>query len=58
LFRNDPSHNSLRFKKLAGYDDLWSVRVSLDLRAVARRADQTIDWIWIGHHGVFDNLFG
>ena len=57
-FRDDPNHNSLRFKKLSGYEDVWSVRISLDLRAVGRRTSGTIDWIWIGHHGNFDNLFG
>jgi len=28
IFAKNPEHNSLRFKKLAGHVDLWSVRVS------------------------------
>jgi len=62
LFLQDPSHNSLRFKKLAGRDNLWSVRVTISIRAVGHRdgghrdAD-TIIWVWIGPHGEFDSKF-
>src|SRR5438874_2220097 len=31
LFLQDPGHNSLQFKKLRGYPDYWSVRVSRDV---------------------------
>jgi hypothetical protein len=57
-FQSDPNQNSLSFKKLAGHVDLWSVRVSLDLRAVGHRAGDVITWVWIGTHNEFDNLFG
>ena len=58
LFVTDPSHNSLRFKKLAGHDDLWSVRVTLSVRAVGARSGDTIVWVWIGSHSEFDSRFG
>lgn len=54
----DPSHNSLRFKKLAGHDALWSVRVTLRVRAVGHREGDTITWVWIGTHSEFDSKFG
>jgi hypothetical protein len=56
-FRSDPGHNSLFFKKLRGHTDLWSVRISEDLRAVAHRSGDTVFWLWIGTHNEFDNLF-
>jgi len=56
-FRTDPSHPSLRFKKLAGRGDVWSVRVSDDLRAAGRRHGEIMRWFWIGTHNEFDNLF-
>ena len=37
---------------------VWSVRVSLDLRAVGHRTGEVITWVWIGTHNEFDNLFG
>jgi hypothetical protein len=58
LFAVDPSHNSLRFKKLAGHADLWSVRVTLSVRAVGARDGDTIVWVWIGSHNEFDTRFG
>jgi arginine/ornithine N-succinyltransferase beta subunit len=57
-FAVDPFHNSLRFKKLAGHDDLWSVRVTISLRAVAHRDGETVFWVWIGSHNEFDSKFG
>lgn len=56
-FLADPTHNSLRFKKLAGHETLWSVRVTLSIRAVGHRKDDTIVWLWIGSHGEFDRRF-
>lgn len=56
-FQSDPNQNSLAFKKLARHADLWSVRVSLDLRAVGHRSGEVITWVWIGTHNEFDNLF-
>ena len=58
LFTQEPSHNSLRFKKLAGHDNLWSVRVTISVRAVGHRDGDTIVWVWIGSHNEFDSRFG
>lgn len=58
LFADNPSHPSLRFKALQGWPDYWSVRVSLDVRAVGRRKGDTITWFWIGTHNDFDKTFG
>ena len=58
LFADNPDHPSLRFKKLGGYDDVWSVRINEQYRAVAERSGDTVVWVWIGSHNDFDNLFG
>lgn len=58
LFMEDSGHPSLRFKKLAGEEDVWSVRVTLNLRAVAQREGDTVTWFWIGPHKEFDQFFG
>lgn len=58
LFVENPAHPSLRFKKLAGHDTYWSVRVTLSVRAVGHRDGDTIVWVWIGTHAEFDHLFG
>jgi len=57
LFAENPDHPSLRFKKLQVSDSIWSVRISEQYRAVGVRSGDTIEWIWIGTHNEFDNLF-
>jgi len=57
LFDKAPEHPSLRFKKLAGQDRLWSVRINEQYPAVGVRSGEIIEWIWIGTHNEFDNLF-
>ncbi|MDQ6631048.1 MAG: hypothetical protein M3Y82_04730 [Verrucomicrobiota bacterium] len=57
LFERDPRHSSLHFKKLQARNNLWSVRITDQYRAVGVRSGETIEWIWIGTHNEFDNLF-
>jgi hypothetical protein len=58
LFEQNPEHPSLRFKKLGGYDHVWSVRINEQYRAVGERHGDMISWAWIGTHNEFDNMFG
>ena len=58
LFAQNPDHPSLRFKKLAGYARVWSVRVYEQYRAIGERHGDAIVWAWVGTHNEFDNLFG
>lgn len=57
LFQTNPQHNSLRFKRLYGHSNLWSVRVTRRIRAVGQRSGEVIKWVWIGSHDEFDKLF-
>jgi mRNA-degrading endonuclease RelE of RelBE toxin-antitoxin system len=58
LFSDNPAHPSLRFKKLAGHESIWSVRINDSFRALAERQGDTVVWFWIGSHNDFDKLFG
>lgn len=58
LFEENPNHPSLRFKKLGGYEHIWSVRINEQYRAVAERHGDSVVWVWIGSHNDFDKLFG
>jgi len=57
-FAKNPDHPSLRFKKLGGYDHIWSVRINEQYRAIGERQGDVMVWVWIGTHNEFDNLFG
>ena len=57
-FAETPDHPSLRFKKLGGYEHIWSVRINEQYRAVGERLGDSIVWVWIGSHNDFDKQFG
>ncbi len=57
LFRDNPDHPSLRFKKLHGQYGFWSVRFSSGYRAVCKRDGESVIWLWIGTHQDFDKVF-
>lgn len=56
-FMTNPGHPALRFKKLAGYPNLWSVRVNDDFRVVGFRDGDTMTWFFVGSHQAFDQRF-
>lgn len=55
LLKENPSYRSLRFEKLEGYDNYWSVRVTRGYRAVASKEGKTFVWFFIGEHDTVYN---
>lgn len=53
LLKTDPRHSSLRFKKIGV---LYSARIGLHYRALARERRDGFQWFWIGHHSTYDRL--
>lgn len=58
LWRRDPHHPSLRFRRLQGTDDRFSIRVGDHYRAVGKLAAGTTTWVWIGTHAEYDRMAG
>jgi hypothetical protein len=58
LFRQDPSHSSLRFKLVHPARPIYSVRIGLAYRALGVRDGDEIVWFWIGSHADYDHLLG
>lgn len=56
VFEEDPAHPSLHFKKAYTSEPIYSVRISLDFRALGRRDGEGIIWFWIGPHDEYDQL--
>jgi len=56
LFRENPAHPSPQFKKVADRGPVYSVRVTLDCRALGVLTGQEVLWFWIGSHGEYDRL--
>jgi hypothetical protein len=56
VWSKNQSHPGLRFKKIQNLQDVWSVRVSRNYRAVGAKDGNTIVWFWIGSHAEYDQL--
>ena len=56
LFRDDPRHPGLRFKRVHRTEPVYSVRVSRGYRAVGVLQEDAIIWFWIGSHTDYDRL--
>lgn len=54
LLRRDEHHASLRVRPVTG--PLWSVRIGLHYRALARQRAEGFVWVWVGHHSVYDQI--
>jgi mRNA-degrading endonuclease RelE of RelBE toxin-antitoxin system len=55
-FQNDPSHPSLRFKKVHPQLPIYSARINKDYRVVGQLEEDTVVWFWIGSHTEYDLL--
>ena len=55
LLKENPRHSSLHLKRI---DELWSVRVGINHRALGIDADNGsgIQWIWVVSHADYDKL--
>jgi hypothetical protein len=53
LLKQNPRHPSLRLKKIGV---IYTVRVGLHYRAIAKDRPEGLVWFWIGHHSVYDSL--
>ena len=55
-FVENPDHPGLRFKRIHSTEPIYSVRVTVDYRALGLREDNTMIWFWIGSHADYDEL--
>lgn len=56
LFRDNPRHPGLHFKRVHEYPPIFSARVGIGFRAIGVRDGNTIVWYWIGSHAEYDRL--
>jgi mRNA-degrading endonuclease RelE of RelBE toxin-antitoxin system len=56
LFRQNPNHPSLRFKKIHNTEPIYSARINIDYRAVGVLDGNEIVWFWIGPHAEYNKL--
>ncbi len=56
LFKENPHHPVLNFKRLQKDDELCSIRFANNWRALGYIKDDIIYWFWIGPHEEYNNL--
>lgn len=56
LFRDNPRHPGLRFKKVHPTQPVYSARISQDYRAVGVLRGEEVVWFFIGSHRQYDAL--
>lgn len=57
-FQTDPWHPPLRFKRIRGSRDLYSVRIGAGYRALGQRDQHGVTWVWIGSHADYEDALG
>ncbi len=58
LWAENPFHPSLHFKCVNAEAKIWSIRITLGIRAVGIMENDTVTWYWIGNHDEYRNFFG
>ena len=58
LWQQNPNHPSLAFKKLAGANERFSVRIGIHYRALGHLVPGGVEWVWIGSHEAYNKLVG
>jgi len=56
LWRNDPRHPSVQFKKVDDQEPIYSARVTADYRVLGSLEDDTVTWFWIGKHEEYERM--
>jgi hypothetical protein len=55
-FKKEPYYPSLHFKRVHSTKAIYSVRITIDYRAVGIQNDNEIVWFWIGTHKEYEKL--
>lgn len=56
LWRVNPHHLSLHFKRVDDEEPVYSARVTDDYRVLGLLEDDTVIWFWIGKHEAYERL--
>ena len=56
LWRVNPNHPALHFRRLKGSEDRFTVRIGDHYRALGTLSGEKMSWVWIGTHSDYDQL--
>ncbi|MBF0228432.1 MAG: hypothetical protein HQK63_02375 [Desulfamplus sp.] len=56
LWRDNPAHPAICFKRVKESQPIYSVRIGLSYRALGLFKSDTVTWFWIGDHDAYEYL--
>ena len=56
LWRDNPNHPSLEFKRVSRKQPVYSARIGLGWRTLCIKKDNYVIWFWIGSHADYDKI--
>jgi hypothetical protein len=56
LFKDNPQHASLHFKKVGKRQPIYSVRITDNYRSLGYIKDNSVYWFWIGNHASYERM--
>lgn len=56
LWRENPSHPGLQFKRIHNHESMYSARVSKGYRVLGLLENNVMTWFWIGSHADYEVL--
>ncbi len=56
LWKRNPNHPSLHFKRVDDEEPIYSARVSDDYRVLGVLEGDMVIWYWIGNHDEYERL--
>jgi hypothetical protein len=56
-WKQNPFHPSLHFKCINKEEKIWSIRITLNYRALGIYEEDTVTWFWIGSHDDYERFF-
>ena len=57
IWSQNPFHPSLHFKCINQAENLWSIRITRNYRALGIMEGDSVTWFWIGNHNDYDRLY-
>lgn len=56
LFKDNPRHGGLQFKRVRGRRNLYSARVDDNFRVLGELNGDTVTWRWVGPHDEYERI--
>ena len=56
IWKENPKHPSLQFKKIHSKKFIYSVRITLGWRALGVLENNVMIWFWIGSHDEYEKM--